>query len=265
MVRFAPEDLLASRREGGMIDLTRVVNERVRQARWIAGGPERGSAAGSASDRIGAEGSEDRPDSLALAMLSAPSSSRSSSGRLARLGSPFGRIEGSRGVFQAFELAMSPGHDNTAGASQDAGRIAPAGWPAGEAARSGGLTPAQNAAEDSPDGSRGHRSRDALGAAAAGQSPIASSETLIVREDRLREKLEELAPPDASEHDAFFADLDEPFGDIFWDAVYLDDKRLPELVPLLAVAILGQQLLKRHWPDSDRTCLIPPRRRHLDR
>ncbi|HUT92258.1 MAG TPA: hypothetical protein VMY37_22375 [Thermoguttaceae bacterium] len=65
-------------------------------------------------------------------------------------------------------------------------------------------------------------------------------------------------------HDVVLAELTGPSGDAFFNAVYLDDRRPIEVIPLLAVAAVGQHLATKQWHahDNDRTRLAhPPRRR----
>jgi hypothetical protein len=64
-------------------------------------------------------------------------------------------------------------------------------------------------------------------------------------------------------HEAVFAQMAEPSDHATASAVSIDNNRQADLIPLLAVAIVAGQMLKRqsHTRDDGRTCLIPPRRR----
>jgi hypothetical protein len=64
--------------------------------------------------------------------------------------------------------------------------------------------------------------------------------------------------------EAVFAELAKPLGNALLNAVYLENKRATELIPLLAVAALTHHLVGRPWdrPVTDRVGVAYPRRRH---
>ncbi len=254
-IRLPAEESLAAAPEGGLIDLTRVLNEPVGLARWESACGEKGS------DRIGpvvAKGDDGKGSEswngrgafeLAVSWRARGSSDIFSPGNLRPASlrdSPFRPIEGARGVSQAFELAAS-GDEILAAADSPGGvpRALRVGSPSHEPVRS----------PQGPD------------RASSDQPSPAREPSLDVPPELSERTLASVAGPataGAAAQEAVFAEMGEPFAEVLLNAVYVENKRATDLIPLLAVAALTHHLASRRWdkPVNDRIGVAYPRRRH---
>ena len=253
-IRLPADESFGAAPEGGLIDLTRVLNEPVGLARCRPARREEGSdRTGSVlAKREGGKGSESWNGRGAFE-LAASWGARVSSDispdhvRPASLrDSPFRPIEGARGLSQAFELATSGDESLAAADSPDrvprAFRFSspshePVGSPQGP----------DRASSDQP---------------SPGREPL--SDVPGKPSDRTLASVAERAAEAGAGHEALFAELAKPLGEAVLNAVYLENKRATDLIPLLAVAALTHHLASRRWdkPVNDRIGVAYPRRRH---
>jgi hypothetical protein len=210
------------------------------------------ASVGRGSDRIGPSASEQdhrgpaesgqHGHAFELAAWWGSHASRAASPGAARLvafrDSPFRPIEGARGRSQAFDLAA-----------------------AGDeilAASAGGVPEAPRF--DSPSHQPDRASSDQP---SPGAEPL--SEMAPAPSDRTLASVADSAAESVAAHEAVFAELARPLGDADLNAVYAENKRVTDLIPLLAAGILTHHLASRpSWgkPVNDRIGVAYPRRRH---
>ena len=148
--------------------------------------------------------------------------------------SPFGPIKGARGLSRAFEL----------GTSGDGILAASSGGVPGALRLDPSARQPDHASYDQP----------SPGAQPLREVPLALSDRTLAS----------VADSADAAHEAVFAELARPLGDALLNAVYVENKRVTELIPFLAVAALTHHLARRPWdgPVNDRTGVAYPRRRH---
>jgi len=261
LLRLEPNESSSSSSGDGLIDLTRVLSEPAPSiGRAPADWEHCGVRVASRADRAGsdADGAEEaatsdsrldgrRPASATSPGRTAAAGSHPFLAHPGRLrGSPYGAIEGSRGISQAFEVATSPEQGSIGdGPASDTDHGLPSAPTLDRSVWSPHrLSPSQA----NPHSPQMARSPDL--------PPRTSGRALDAVGARVLEA--ELS------HDVVLAELTGPSGDAFFNAVYLDDRRPIEVIPLLAVAAVGQHLATKQWHahDNDRTRLAhPPRRR----
>jgi hypothetical protein len=276
-----PDEWAAYAPDGGLIDLTRVLNESVRPAdERPGGGKDRAAWIARQSNHEGSvEGSTEHPSTGDARGIFPGFRSATSVGegvpRDARWadaglgGSPFDRIDGSRGVSQAFELAMSPQQSSATVALEDIpeGLLAQ-GSQTHESAQRAGSSPDCQPDRQSAGARASHDQRPGLWDDASGQlGPPAFGPQL--RLSAFATGLPEQLPlADSAGHEAVFAEMAGPFGDALFDAVYLENRRPTDVVLLLAVAIVSGHLVQRRRDAHDKSwgrVFYPRRRPFFDR
>ena len=226
LIAIAPEDLLPCDIEGGLVDLTRVVNESVLALDQLE------IARGLPKTEIA--GDDDMDAGVSTGNIS---------------------IDGSRGRSQAFDLAMIPeggvklgvfGLDieSHASTTSNVGRELPT--------------------EKTEFGQVENRlpMGDAHPADFAGSSFPALATTDTTLSGSVTATDSQAGDPSAA-HLAVFAEIDRSTdGPTLWPA-YLDRNRQFDAIPLLAVAVAAGQLARqrRNTRDESPTCQLPPRRR----
>ncbi|NQT16703.1 MAG: hypothetical protein HQ582_28355 [Planctomycetes bacterium] len=277
LIRIEPSETSASASGKGLIDLTRVLSEPVpRAGRRGTPGEQRVASVTADSDSTGALATSE--DQL---MMTGPrggwsgfrltgllrkgvgTNPRPAGERLPWLrDSASDEIEGSRGICRAFELATSPEEAAPpAEPGNDAKRVSPSGPLPDESA----ILPHR------ADGALADRQPTGLAwLPEQGQSPglVALREQgqspglVALPEQGQSPRLVALRERSVSSaRETVFAEMAEPFGDAFLDAVYLDDKRPAHLISLLVVAAVAYQQTQRRQHDETRSYLVPPRRR----
>ncbi|MHC4403931.1 MAG: hypothetical protein ACYTG0_30095 [Planctomycetota bacterium] len=242
LIRLPPDEPASSEPGEGLIDLTLVLNEPVGFADRQPSYPlERissvdghssgtGSVVASAEDLTASESRGDGQGSEQATLL--VRSGVTSGAKAARLrSSPFDQIEGSRGICRAFELASPEQSTATTELQKDREHALPS-----DSAFRESVTPPYRSGHADPGGppSRGlagEASDRWPGSVALGVSTAA--------------------------HEAALAEMAEPFNDAVFEAVYLDDKRPADVIPLLATAALAHQVARRRHRADAPTSLEP--------
>jgi hypothetical protein len=249
-IRLPADGPSARASEQGLIDVAPVLDEPVGLCYRLVHRQERMASVGKGSDRIGPtvterdlggpaeSGRHARAFHLA-ASWGSPASRDISPGAVRLVAfrdSPFRPIEGARGRSQAFDLATAG--DEILAAS-------PGGVPAAPRFDSPSHEP-DRASSDKP--SPGARPLSGVAPAPSGRilASVAGS-----------------AAESVAAHEAVFDELARPLGDADLNAVYAENKRVTDLIPLLAVGILTHHLAGRPWdkPVNDRIGVAYPRLR----
>jgi hypothetical protein len=250
-IRLPADEASARASQQGLIDVAPVLDEPVglcyrlvpRQEGMAGVGkgsnPDGPTAGG--QDRRGAAESGQYAHAFQLAASWGSPASRAASPGAARLvafrDSPFRPIEGARGRSQAFDLAA-----------------------AGDeilAASAGGVPGAPRLDSPSHEPDRASSDQPSPGARPLSEVPAAPS-------DRTLASVADSAAESVAAREAVFDELARPLGDADLNAVYAENKRVTDLIPLLAVGILVHHLASRPWdkPVNDRIGVAYPRRRH---
>ncbi|HYW79789.1 MAG TPA: hypothetical protein VE890_09450, partial [Thermoguttaceae bacterium] len=231
LITIIPDELWPDADKGGLIDVTAVINEPVRVAERlpVATGPGRNTDIANVLNSSKTAASADPNESVVPPIT----------------------LDGARGRSRAFELAMLPVsglpvEEVDFGAESASAVVLPVQqsvWLESE------LNPAE-AEPTRPDTALPRATHDEpldgkLGFVAPPIHDEHADECLRHAE------LDSTAGGDLSgipafdHHEAVFAGLAEPFDHAAASAVYIDNNRQSDLIPLLAVAIVGQQMIKR--------------------
>jgi hypothetical protein len=264
LIRLVPGGLSSSAPGEGLIDLTEVLTKPIGSHRpqpipWAddpAGLAGRSDPASSAAES--AEGppiGDPRFPWRRVAMADSPgeraaagahhlvANSGWQAGLAGRLGSPYDQIEGSRGISQAFELAPLP---DPGSARDGPEKDAEAGLPSA-------TTPDRS---DSPP----HRpSRPQASEHSAQNEPWTRCREQTSNQAAEAVTAQSSDPPER--HDAALEEWTDDLGDALLGAVYLDDKRPIDVIPLLTAAALSEYLAtNRRQAHEDERALIALRR-----
>jgi len=249
-LRLGPDDPTSPASQRGLIDFTLVINERVApeatrpqvgnanvarnadgrqpQEELTGEGSLSGDTAWQATlaDRHAAKSYGRRPDALNLEGSEAPNAPADpqpgGQGLSPLRGSPFGPIDGARGICHAFDLAASDPHQEKSDSCRGGSiRLASSPFAASKAGHAApGTAP-----------NRPGRPIETV-PTETGRHPLASL-TLRDSDDRL------------AVHEAALSELSDSLADPDLDAVYLDVKRPAEATPLVAALAVSHYLATR--------------------